>query len=234
MSKDRILRRIKKCLALSKSSNEHEAAAALRQAKAMMEKHGITLHDAELPSIEVLDTSAGKHSRARYTIPEKHLINVICSFFGCSVVFSNSHPVIAGEAPAPEICSYAIHVLVRQIQVNRKDSLKEFENQHFKLKPSEAKTFNRSYGIAWVAAVSEKVREFASQITEQIRDAQDQAIRTHFNMDVGGEFREVNKPKIKDSPLETYALGKGWNDGKQANIQSGMSGQQSPVKRLNS
>ena len=233
MSKDRILRRIKKCLALSKSSNEHESAAALRQAKAMMEKHGISLHDAELPSIEVLDTSAGKHSRARYTTPEKHLINVICSFFGCSVVFSDSYPVIAGEAPGPEICSYAIHVLVRQIQVNRKDSLKEFESQHFKLKSSAIKAFNRSYGMAWVAAVSEKVREFASQTTEQVRDAQDQAIRAHFNMGAGGEFREINNPKIKDSPLEAYAFGKGWNDGKQANIQSGMSGQQSSVKRLN-
>jgi hypothetical protein len=39
---DAIIRKIEKCLALSKSSNEHEAAAALRQATKLMEAYNIT------------------------------------------------------------------------------------------------------------------------------------------------------------------------------------------------
>ena len=39
---DKILDKIKKCLALSSSSNEHEAAIALRQAQKLMELHGIS------------------------------------------------------------------------------------------------------------------------------------------------------------------------------------------------
>ena len=38
---DRIIDKVKKCIALSKSDNPHEAAAALRQAQALMRKHGI-------------------------------------------------------------------------------------------------------------------------------------------------------------------------------------------------
>ena len=37
----KIMDRIKKCLALSASSNEHEAEAALRQARKLMEAHHI-------------------------------------------------------------------------------------------------------------------------------------------------------------------------------------------------
>lgn len=40
MNDQRILERIKKCLALSQSSEPHEAAAALRQAQKLMEMHG--------------------------------------------------------------------------------------------------------------------------------------------------------------------------------------------------
>ena len=35
MNRDDALKKIKKCLALSRSANEHEAAAALRQAQAL-------------------------------------------------------------------------------------------------------------------------------------------------------------------------------------------------------
>lgn len=41
-TKQKVLDKIKKCLALGKSSNANEAATALRQAQALMRKHGIT------------------------------------------------------------------------------------------------------------------------------------------------------------------------------------------------
>lgn len=47
MDKEKALARIKKCLALSKSPNEHEAAAALRQAQKLMQAHGITEEDVD-------------------------------------------------------------------------------------------------------------------------------------------------------------------------------------------
>ena len=45
IDRDKALDKIRKCLALGKSSNEHEAAAALRQAQKMMAAHGLTEED---------------------------------------------------------------------------------------------------------------------------------------------------------------------------------------------
>jgi len=43
MSKqNKIIHKIRKCLALSKSANEHESAIALRQAQKLMLEHGIS------------------------------------------------------------------------------------------------------------------------------------------------------------------------------------------------
>lgn len=47
MDKDKIIDKIKKCMALGQSSNANEAAAALRQAQKMMAAHGLTEDDVE-------------------------------------------------------------------------------------------------------------------------------------------------------------------------------------------
>jgi hypothetical protein len=51
MNKKTVIEKIKKCLALSKSANQHEAAAALRQAMAFMDKYKIDADDPELLGI---------------------------------------------------------------------------------------------------------------------------------------------------------------------------------------
>lgn len=48
VDRDKILDKIRKCMALGKSPNEHEAAAALRQAQKMMALHGLTEEDVGL------------------------------------------------------------------------------------------------------------------------------------------------------------------------------------------
>ena len=50
----KILDKIRKAMALSKSANEHEAAAALRQAHKLMELHGIT--NADIDAAEITDS----------------------------------------------------------------------------------------------------------------------------------------------------------------------------------
>ena len=51
MNKEKILDKIKKCLALSKSANEHEAAQALKQAQALMEKYEVNAVDIALSEV---------------------------------------------------------------------------------------------------------------------------------------------------------------------------------------
>lgn len=51
MDRENAIARIKKCMALSKSPNEHEAAAALRQAQKLMATHGISDEDIDESAI---------------------------------------------------------------------------------------------------------------------------------------------------------------------------------------
>ena len=51
MDKQKVLEKIKKCLALGESANEHEAAQAIRQAQILMKKYGISENDVELSGI---------------------------------------------------------------------------------------------------------------------------------------------------------------------------------------
>lgn len=89
---NRILEKIKKCLALAQSSNPHEAAAALRQAQAMMEKHGIEHADVELSEIGKFSTNAsGGKTVAQW---EHRLVKAVADTFGVVPLFSDGKTVV--------------------------------------------------------------------------------------------------------------------------------------------
>ena len=63
MKNEKVLEKIKKCLRLAKSSNPHEAAAAMRQAQKLMEKYNLTERDVDLTDVEMSEHSAGTATR---------------------------------------------------------------------------------------------------------------------------------------------------------------------------
>ena len=73
MDKQAILEKIKKCLALSKSANEHEAAQAMKQAQALMKKYEVDAVDVALSEVsekELLrseERRVGKECRSRWS-----------------------------------------------------------------------------------------------------------------------------------------------------------------------
>ncbi len=130
MNKKDVIEKIKKCLALSKSANQHEAATALRQAQAMMEKYNIDADDAELLGIqEAFITGSGSKTP---TVFEAVLANSIAKIMDCKVLLNHDIQITAqlgfkkvhrwlfiGFDPAPEIASYAFDVLYRQLKKAR-------------------------------------------------------------------------------------------------------------------
>ena len=58
MEHEKIIDKIKKCLALSNSDNPHEAAAALRQAQKLMEMHNLTELDISLSDVQECSAKA--------------------------------------------------------------------------------------------------------------------------------------------------------------------------------
>ena len=75
MNKKTVIEKIKKCLALNKSANQHEAAAALRQAMALMEKYEIDTNDPDL--LGITEVSILGSGTAKPTVFEAVLANSI-------------------------------------------------------------------------------------------------------------------------------------------------------------
>lgn len=120
--KNKILDKIKKCLALSKSSNQHEAQAALRQAQKLMEAHNIS--ESALLASTVGRTFTKAQAKARPNQWECNLAVVVARAFGCDSLYSatpyGGYWVFVGIDPAPEIAEYTMAVLLRQIIRDRK------------------------------------------------------------------------------------------------------------------
>jgi len=121
-----ILKKVKKCLALSKSANEHEAAAALRQAQKLMAMHGLSQADTALSEVNEAKTKArGSKRPAQW---ESHLAGICAHAFGCKLIHSQlirqsakpaGHWRYIGLGAAPELSAYAFTVLSRQIRRER-------------------------------------------------------------------------------------------------------------------
>lgn len=124
LSRDEAILKIKKCLALSKSSNEHEAAIALRQAQALMHEFQI---DPDL--LDIVEASSESKATKIPTSWEASLVMMIARAMQCKPIFSSGSSTwgikaswtFIGIDPAPEIASYAFDVLYRQVNRSRKN-----------------------------------------------------------------------------------------------------------------
>lgn len=78
---ERVIRKIKRCLALSKSSNEHEAATAMRQVQALMREYRLTESDVHLS--DAGEAESGIARAKRRPTRERHLSSIVANAFGC-------------------------------------------------------------------------------------------------------------------------------------------------------
>ena len=68
MDKNKALEKIKKCLALSRSANENEAAQALKHAQALMAQYGLNQADVDLSEIGEVGRDAGKSAQLHHAM----------------------------------------------------------------------------------------------------------------------------------------------------------------------
>lgn len=89
MDREQVLKKIEKCLRLSKSANEHEAAAALRHAQKLMAQHGLS--EADVAGTAYGDGTVETSIPARRKLPlfMDQLVGLITKAFGVSVVIEH-------------------------------------------------------------------------------------------------------------------------------------------------
>jgi hypothetical protein len=129
-NRDNILEKIRKCMALANSANEHEAAAALRQARKLMEMYQVS--HAEMLAAGVKEASAKAGVLTKPSNWENYLAGYIAEVFGCKLIFRSgwhaSHWAFIGLPPANDVAAYSFEVLYRQAKKARQ----EFMGLHLK------------------------------------------------------------------------------------------------------
>ena len=161
--RNKIFEKIKKCLALSASSNEHEAEAALRQARALMEKHGID--DEDMLAYEASEQCAKAGAKRNPVNYECALAGKVAGAFGCKVIFKRgfwNRPgqwTFIGCGVAPEICTYAFQVMLRQCKRARKEHI---DTKLKRCKPATKTRRADMFCEGWMFAVSGKLAALAN------------------------------------------------------------------------
>lgn len=222
MNKKAAIEKIKKCLALSASSNEHEAETALRQAQALMAKFGID--EDEMLAAGVSEAYAKAGALRQPANWESRLAGRIADAFGCNIIFKGSMNTSSwtfiGCGASPDVAKYAFEVLFRQLKRQRADHIKTA------LKRCKTATKTRRADLfceGWVHAVAGKIASFAGS---EKQDAQiDAYMQITYPSLVTMKTRNRNKKaSFSNRDFNDYAAGR--NNGSDAELNHGVSGQQ--------
>ena len=198
MVDDRILNKIKKCLALSQSSEPHEAAAALRQAQKLMEIHGVDQLNLRKSDIGEADLRS-KVSVSKAKDWEVALLAMVGKAFGCKLIWttSNSHRqgaavfgryTLVGLKSQVQLAHYTCEVLQRKLMKARAEFVGNLPPLGRSRKTLEADGFCHG----WVQAVRRTVSDFA--LDDGTRTLIEDAVKER----TGGGMVKVQKRKAGD------------------------------------
>ncbi|MFV5413888.1 DUF2786 domain-containing protein [Acinetobacter baumannii] len=232
MKKKEVIEKIKKCLALSKSANQHEAATALRQAQVLMEKYNIDADDAEL--LGIMSTPIEGGGSKLPPVFESMLAQAIAKLMDCKVFLSytvkrtpTTEKVVSlwkfvGFDPAPEIASYAFDVLYRQLKKARTTFINT-ELKRVKVRTNKVKRADM-FCEGWVIEASEQARKIKPN-SEKIKQIEAHLEKTMKLTKFDPKNRNEKTNRSSSRSLNDYWSGR--QAGKDAQISHGMNaGQQ--------
>lgn len=168
MTRDEALKKVKKCMALSRSANEHEAAAALRQAQKLMSEFGLAEQDVTLADVREARVKARSSAANAWEVT---LVHLVAEAFGCETFRNRSGGyndagnwttrvewVYVGLDASADIAGYALDVLLRQCLAAR---LAHIAKQPKNCKPITKTARGDAFANGWVYGVKAKVEAFA-------------------------------------------------------------------------
>lgn len=126
----KIADKIKKLMALSNSPNEHEAALATERARALLEKHNLTMTDVELETAEMIKhrTQIPRGPNGEWGYYKKlkrwqyNLCHTINHYFYVQTLFGiKGHIVIVGAKDDVEVANYVLMYLMRAVEKLTRD-----------------------------------------------------------------------------------------------------------------
>lgn len=179
MDRKKALDKIKKCLRLATSANPNEAAAAMRQAHALMKQYGIGQSDVDMSDVE--ESTAISGSKVSPPKWEAQLSNTVAKAYACKVIFTCGIGRWNFIGEMAEVAGYTMTVLLRQVRQARRDFITN------KLQRCKQATKVRRADVfceAWVGAVYAQVMKFANA---EVSLAVEQYLAHHYPALVEGQ-----------------------------------------------
>ncbi len=215
MNKNQAIEKIRKCLSLAESANEHEAAAAMRQARKLMEKYGLT--DAGSEFFQLSDEEI-KSGFKRMPLWYSALLSCIARAFGCSAYEGYKKAIFVGPAAGAEIASYAMDVVLRTLADRKKEFLK---SQNIRLaSPAKKREMGAAFAEGFVIGVRKVVDGFAEKLSPERHQAHEEYLATKTERDIG-KGRE-RKSKLEKGGLNAWAAQRGRQYGERVTLREGV------------
>ncbi len=235
---ERAIRKIKHCLALSQSSNENEAATAMRQAQALMREYQLTETDVKVSDVGEVESSMSR--AARRPLWDQHLSVVVAQVFNvqslrykhwCSIKKRRvERATFVGVSPAQHIALYAYETLLAKLTLARNEYVAGVRSGRYRSCYS-APTAGDHFALAWVDQVHSKLHELVPRGEETAAlqqmgsgqglvalEAHQQGLITAYlaNQEIG-EAR-----KARETELDLNAQIAGMLAGRKVNLHAGL------------
>lgn len=171
-NKEKIVDKIKKCLALGKSNNPHEAAAALRQAQKLMEMHGLSEDDLEKSGYgnEAVECPIQANKKAT-PVHLSRLVNLVMRAFQVKAVIETNVRVsdisyrvrYFGPTHRVQMAGYAHVVIYRAMEAAWRDALANESSW------KGVRGARLSFMVGWLAEIASKVEAIGWPAGEEER-----------------------------------------------------------------
>lgn len=219
-----VMRRLRKIMALSKSSNPGEASAALHQAQVLMAKHNLTAQAVEQSEIT---ESTVKTSGSDLPEWESHLAVVVSNALGVEILVEsqrkqrglrrkNASIVFVGKGCSTQIAAYSYSVLKKQMLADLQTLMnKAGANLGVKvtiLKTSPAQ--RNAYALGWCQAAYNKVRA--------IKPGMDPCVTEYVKQRSSGEQAKIRDSKKMSDERKAAFASLGYEHGKNARLNAAM------------
>ncbi|ENA7966815.1 DUF2786 domain-containing protein [Salmonella enterica] len=214
--KDKAIRRLKKLMALTGSSNANEASAALARAQKLMEAHGVTQGDVEI--LDINESSCDYWPVGASNPPQymAYLLQVIKDAFGVDCILLGYGVSFYGLYNRPELAAYTFEVLGRQLMKARRDFIK---TQNKRIKTSTKTARGDKFAEGWIIAVLNKIEKLARTAREV--ELAERWLEKKYTHTVTRPVRQSGKTRDNDN-----ARNSGYREGKQANLHQPVNGQE--------
>lgn len=219
--KEKIIDKVRKLLALSTSSNEHEAALAASHAQRLLAEHNLAMSDLE---VKEAGADASDLDLKRKTVDKwlRSLFGSVAAAFDCSAIsISNSTTTrlrFIGCGEDPQVAMYTMQYLVKEIERLAKQFVKGLPPHTNKAMHRKSFLLGAVNGVRAQLAQQKKATPTTSTALVPVK----QHLIKQFVAENHGEARTV---KTRRSSVYSDSYAKGKAAGAELSIRKGVTGQ---------